>query len=77
MVEVPVRDRDRVDLRPLGLLAQPAEDARPAVEQHAAPVGLEHVPGVRASRVRPCRRRADDGQAHRGILPMCRARYEW
>ena len=68
-----MRDRDRVDVRPLRVLAQPAEHARPAVEQDAAPVRLEHVPGVRAPGVRPRRRRADDGQAHRGILPMCRA----
>ena len=77
MVEVEVRDRDRVDVRPLRVLTQPAQDTRPAVEQDAAPIGLEHVAGMCATGVRPSRRGADDGQAHRGILPMCRARYEW
>ena len=77
MVEVEVGDRDRVDVGPLGVLTQPPEHARPAVEQDAAPVGLEHVAGVCATGVRPRRRGADDGQAHRGILPMCRGRYEW
>ena len=75
VVEVEVRDRDRVDLGPLLRLAQPAEDARPAVEEDPAAVGLEHVARVRAAGVRPGRRRADDGQAHRGILPMCRAKF--
>jgi hypothetical protein len=31
---------------------------------------------IARSRIRPCRRRADDREAHCGILPMCRARYE-
>ena len=77
VVEVPVRDRDPVDGRPELVLAEPAENARPAVEQQARAVGLEHVSGVGAAGVRPGRRRADDGQAHRGILPMCRGRSEW
>ena len=51
---------------------QPTEHAGPAVEENAAAVGLEHVARVRAAGVRPGGRRADDGQAHRGILPMCR-----
>ena len=59
MIEVPVCDSDRVDVRPLGVLTQPAEDARPAVEQHAATVRLQHVPGVRAS-----------GFGHAGDEPM-------
>ena len=77
VVEMEVRDRDRVDLGPRRLLAEPTQYARPAVEEHAAPVCLEHVAGMCATGVRPRRRGADDVQAHRGILPMCRARYEW
>jgi len=76
VVEVPVRDRDRVDLGPEALLSETTEHARPAVQEDAASVGIEHVPGVCAPRVRPGGGGADDGQAHRGILPMCRARYE-
>ena len=32
------------------VFTQPAEHARPAVEEHATPVRLEHVAGMRAAR---------------------------
>ena len=77
VVEVPVRDGDGVDVRPRLRLAETAEDAGPAVEEELLRA-FDEVPGMRASRVRPRRRGADDGQAHRGILPMCRADvFEW
>ena len=44
MVEVEVRDRDRVDLRPALALAQLREHARAAVEQHAGPPSSTRYP---------------------------------
>src|SRR4030095_7417768 len=43
VIEVEVGDRDRVDVRPLGVFAESTEHARSAIEQNAAPVCLEHV----------------------------------
>ena len=77
MVEVEVRDRDRVDVRPALALAQSREDSRAAVEEEAASGLLDEVAGMRAAGVGPGRRAADDGQVHRRILPMWSGRYEW
>src|SRR4029079_10056091 len=51
VVEVEMRDRDRVDGGPRLRLAESPEHARPAVEQETAPVALDDEPGVGASRV--------------------------
>ena len=53
MVEMEVRDRDGVDVRPSLALAQTAEYAGPAVDEQAASVVLHHVAGVRAAGVGP------------------------
>src|SRR5207244_8325580 len=63
VVEVEVRDRDRVHLRPGLALAQPGEHAGPAVEEEPAPT-LHEVPRLRPARVGPGGRRADDRQPH-------------
>ena len=65
MVEVEVRDRDRINAQ--AILAQTPEHARPAVEEQRV-CTLDEVAGLRAARVRPRQRRADDGQAHVHIL---------
>jgi methylmalonyl-CoA mutase C-terminal domain/subunit len=65
VVEVPVRDRNRVDLR--AVLSEPAEHAGTAVEQKL-PRSFEQVTGLGASGVGPGGRRTDDGQLHELIL---------
>ena len=69
VVEMEVRDRDRVHVRPRLTLAQPGEDTGPAVEQKPPPPCLHEVARVGAAGVRPGRRRADDRQPHAHILP--------
>ena len=58
-----------------GLHQTPEQVVETAIQEDAAAVRLEHVARVRAAGVRPGRRGADDGQAHRGILPMCRGKF--
>src|SRR5205809_2010943 len=53
VVEVPVRDRDRVELGPGLALAETSEHARSAVQQDAPAVALQEVPGLGSARVRP------------------------
>ena len=63
VVEVEVRDHDRVDVGPAFLLAQARENARTAVQQDP-PRALDEVPGLRAARVGPGGRATDDRQLH-------------
>jgi hypothetical protein len=63
VVEVEVRDRDRVDARPRLPLPEARQDARAAVEQEASRT-LDKVPGLSAAGVRPGRRAADDRELH-------------
>ena len=77
VVEVEVRDRDRLEERPLLALAQPAEDAGSAVEEQPLSVRGNEVAGVCASCVRPGRGRPDDGETHVPILTAWRGRFEW
>ena len=67
VVEVPVRDGDRVQRGPGLPLAQLREHAGAAVQQQPSRA-LEQVAGLRAARVRPGRGAADDGQFHARIL---------
>jgi methylmalonyl-CoA mutase, C-terminal domain len=67
VVEVPVRDRDRVQTRPALALPQLREDAGTAVKKEPA-WPFEQVPGLGAAGVRPRRRAADYGQFHAHIL---------
>ena len=75
VVEVEMRNSDRVDCGPRLRLAESPEHARPAVEQETAPVALDDVPGVGASRVRPGRGRPDDDEAHVPILTAWSGRF--
>ena len=68
MIEMEVRDRDRVDLRPAVLLAHTGQDSRPAVEQQASRP-LDEVTGLRAPWVRPGGRASDDFELHECLLP--------
>ena len=53
MVEVEVRDRDRIHVRPPLPLAEAWEDSRAAIDEEAAGAMLDDVPGVGAAGVRP------------------------
>ena len=75
VVEVKVRDRDRVDGRPRLAFAQPTEHAGAAVEEEALAFRLDDVAGVRAARVRPGRGRPDDDEAHVPILTAWSGRF--
>jgi methylmalonyl-CoA mutase C-terminal domain/subunit len=55
---------DRVDARPVFVLAQLGEDARTAVKQDAMAVGIEEIAGLGAAGIRPRRRAPDDGEFH-------------
>src|SRR5436305_2073764 len=57
---MPVRDRDRVDRRPVPTFAQAREHAGPAVQQDPLAVALEQVARLRAAGVRPRRRTTYD-----------------
>jgi methylmalonyl-CoA mutase C-terminal domain/subunit len=70
MVEVPVCDRDRADLGPGLQLTQAGKNARTAVQENPLSVGLEQVPGLRASRVRPRWRTADDPELYACITAI-------
>src|SRR5262249_20342302 len=65
VVEVPVRDDDRVDVGPAAVeRAQAGEHAGAAIEQEPAVAVLDEVAGLRPAGVRPGGRRANDDQAH-------------
>jgi methylmalonyl-CoA mutase C-terminal domain/subunit len=70
VVEVPVRERDRIDLGPRLALAQPGENARAAVEQEALSVALEQVPRLGPAGVRPRRGAARHRQFHACITAI-------
>ncbi len=53
VVEVKVRDRDRVDDRPPLRRTQARQHSRPAVEQQPPPGALDEVAGLSAAGVRP------------------------
>src|SRR5438445_3396093 len=67
VIEVKVRDHDRVDLRPAVPRAQPREHARTAVEQNGSR-SVDEVAGLRAPGVRPGRGAAHDCELHPHIL---------
>jgi len=67
VVEVPVRDRDRVDVRPGLALAQLRQHSGAAVEQQPARP-FEQVARLRSAGIRPGRGAADDCQFHAHIL---------
>ena len=66
VIELKGRDRDRIDLAE-ATLAQPSQDARAAIEEER-PGPLDEVPRLRAPRVRPRGRGADNGELHLHIL---------
>jgi methylmalonyl-CoA mutase C-terminal domain/subunit len=68
MVEMPVGDRDRVDLRPGPALAEACEHAGPAVEEQAPTFVLQQVAGLGAAGIRPRWGTANNGQFHAHIL---------
>jgi methylmalonyl-CoA mutase C-terminal domain/subunit len=70
VVEVPVRDDDGVDARPVAAveLSKPREHAGPAVEQQPSFALLDEVAGLRAAGVRPRRAAPDHPQFHAHIL---------
>src|SRR5262249_50613957 len=65
VVEVPVRDDDRVQAGP-AVLAQPklGEGAGAAVDEQPAGRSVDHVAGVSAARVGPRGGAPDDGEPH-------------
>src|SRR5919204_1471612 len=65
VVEVEVRDRDRVDARPAFLLSQARQDAGPAVEQQARRP-FDEIARLRPGWVGPGRRASDDDDSHLG-----------
>jgi methylmalonyl-CoA mutase C-terminal domain/subunit len=73
VVEVEVRNHDRVDPWPFLGLAQAGQHAGAAVEQQP-PRPFDEVAGVGAAGVRPGRRAPDDFQPHRHILADAVAR---
>ena len=77
MVEMEVRDRDRVEVRPDVALPQPRENAGPTVDEQSAAVVLDEVSGMGATGVGPGGGAADDGEFHRRILPGWSGRYAW
>ena len=68
MVEVKVRDDDRVQSRPGLEPPQSWQHAGPAVEQEPPAVLLDEVPRLGAPRVGPRGRAADDVDLHAPIL---------
>ena len=68
VVEVEVRDHDRVDARPRLEPAQARQHSRPAVEQEPPAVLLDEVARLGAARVGPGGRAADYVDAHGPIL---------
>jgi hypothetical protein len=63
VVEVKMRNHDRVDTRPAVLLAQPWQHAGPAVEEK--PSGpFDEVTRLRTAGIGPGRRAADDREFH-------------
>ena len=77
VVEVEVRDRDRIHVWPALPLAEARQDTRAAVDEEAAGTMLDDVPGVGAAGVGPGGRAADDGEFHRRILPRWSGRRAW
>src|SRR5213076_534194 len=67
VVEVEVRDRDRVEPRPPFPGPQLREDTGTAVEEEPSR-SLDEVAGLLSARVRPRRRAPDDGQLHPHIF---------
>ena len=67
MVEVEVRDRDRVEVGPPARDPERRQHAGAAVEQQPARP-FDEVTGLGAARVRPGGRRADDGDLHARML---------
>src|SRR5262249_45363498 len=67
VVEVEVRDRDRVEVGPPARNAKRREDAGAAVEQEPSRA-LDQVAGLGAAGVRPRGRGADDGDLHGRML---------
>jgi methylmalonyl-CoA mutase C-terminal domain/subunit len=70
VVEVPVRQRDRVDLRPRPALAQARENAGPAVEQQPAAAALDEVSRLGSARVRPRGRTTNDREFYTCITAL-------
>jgi methylmalonyl-CoA mutase C-terminal domain/subunit len=70
VVEVPVRDRDRVELGPGLPLAQTSEHARSAVQQDAPPGALQEIPGLGSARVRPGRGTPSYDEFHACIIAI-------
>src|SRR6185436_12087144 len=75
VVEVEVRDRDRIDVRPTLTLTEATQYSGPTVDEETTAVVLHHVPRMGAAGVGPRRRGADDAEFHRRILPMWSGRY--
>ena len=71
MVEVEVGDDDRVHSRPRLEPTQPRQHARPAIEQDAPAVFFDEIPRLRAARVGPSGRAADDVDPH-APYPRCK-----
>ena len=76
VVEVEVRDHDRVHARPAVAVAQACEHSRSAVQQHRAGA-VDEGARLRAARVRPRGRASDNRQLHvsvfTGAIPLCSA----
>src|SRR5260221_7747260 len=64
MVDVCVRDRDRIDGGPPLCFTKAREDAWTAIDEKPAAVVLEQVPRMRTSGVGPSGRAADDRELH-------------
>src|SRR6266487_3180863 len=70
VVEVPVRDRDRVELGPGLALAQTSEHARSAVQQDAPAAAVQEVPGLGSARIRPGRGTPSYDEFHASIIAI-------
>src|ERR671924_59131 len=71
VIEVEVRDRDRVHLRPAvhaEAVSQSRENSGPAVEQEP-PRALEQISGLRSAGVGPSGGAPDDSELHRHSVP--------
>jgi methylmalonyl-CoA mutase C-terminal domain/subunit len=70
VVEVPVRDRDRVELGPGFPLAEPRKHTRSAVQQDAPAFALEEVSGLGPAGVRPGRGTPSYDEFHASIIAI-------
>jgi methylmalonyl-CoA mutase C-terminal domain/subunit len=70
MVEVPMGDRDRIELGPGLSLAEPCQHARSTVQQDAPAFALQYVPRLGPTGVRPGRGTPSYDEFHASIIAI-------